>query len=218
MTFKIDPNLIENNEVRLTEDGSGNLAIEHVPSGNTVTVDQDVAISDIVTDKLPSNLDAQGNDISNVGSLSTDDLGIGSSNFVESGDPLIIGPNFEVVSDQRSYSTTSTTYENTPTEHFRGFTQWDLEIPANADGYAVFYCNVNPGTDETVDVQLFNETDDEVMLEQTGISSFANLSLSGPYTPTTTSGRIEIRTRIRTSNGANSSEILNEQASLGIQL
>lgn len=71
MTFEIDPNLIENNEVRLTEDGSGDLAIEHVPSGNTITVDQDVAISDIATDKLPSNLDAQGNDINNVGSLST---------------------------------------------------------------------------------------------------------------------------------------------------
>jgi len=74
MTFEIDPNLIENNEVRLTEDGSGDLAIEHVPSGNTITVDQDVAISDIATDTLPSNLDAQGNDINNVGSVNTDDL------------------------------------------------------------------------------------------------------------------------------------------------
>jgi len=74
MTFTIDPNLIENNEVRLTEDNSGQLAIEHISSGNTITVDQDVAISDIATDTLPSNLDAQGNDISNVGSLSTDDI------------------------------------------------------------------------------------------------------------------------------------------------
>lgn len=71
MTFTIDPNLIENNEVRLTEDGNGELAIEHISTGNTVTVDQDVAVSDIATDKLPSNLDAQGNDINNVGSLKT---------------------------------------------------------------------------------------------------------------------------------------------------
>jgi hypothetical protein len=77
MTFEIDPNLIENNKVRLTEDGSGNLAIEHVPTANTITVDQDVAISDIATDTLPSNLDAQGHDINNVGSLSTDDVYLG---------------------------------------------------------------------------------------------------------------------------------------------
>jgi hypothetical protein len=72
MTFTIDPNLIENNEVRLTEDGNGELAIEHISTGNTITVDQNVAISDIATDKLPSNLDAQGNDINNVGSVNTD--------------------------------------------------------------------------------------------------------------------------------------------------
>jgi len=80
MTFTIDPNLIENNEVRLTEDANGELAIEHISSGNTITVDQDVSISDIVTDTLPSNVDAQGNDINNVGSLNTGDGSIDKLN------------------------------------------------------------------------------------------------------------------------------------------
>jgi hypothetical protein len=75
MTFSIDPNLIENNEVRLTENASNQLAIEHVPSGNTITVDDDVVVSDIVDGTLPSDLDADGNNISNVGSLSTESIG-----------------------------------------------------------------------------------------------------------------------------------------------
>ena len=79
MTFTIDPNLIENNEVRLTENTSGELAIEHVPSGRTITVDEDVSISDIVTDPLSSNVDGQGNDITNVGSLGSQSVNTGNT-------------------------------------------------------------------------------------------------------------------------------------------
>jgi hypothetical protein len=46
MTFDITPSKIENDEVQLVGDGSGNLAIKHVPSGETITLDESVAISD----------------------------------------------------------------------------------------------------------------------------------------------------------------------------
>jgi hypothetical protein len=39
MPFTIDPKLIENDEVRLTENNSGNLEIVHVPSGKSLEID-----------------------------------------------------------------------------------------------------------------------------------------------------------------------------------
>jgi len=75
MTFTIDPNLIENNEVQITEDGSGGLAIKHVPSGQTLTVDDSVSISDV----LANGEDFDGQNISsfsNLQSLDTDDISV----------------------------------------------------------------------------------------------------------------------------------------------
>lgn len=69
MPFNIDPNLIENNDVQLTEDGNGDLALKHVPSGTTLTVDEDVNISDFWDDNN-SEITA---DVNNQ-SLSTEDL------------------------------------------------------------------------------------------------------------------------------------------------
>jgi len=45
MPFTIDPNLIENDEVRLTENNSGNLEIVHVPTSSSLEIDQSGAVS-----------------------------------------------------------------------------------------------------------------------------------------------------------------------------
>jgi len=52
MPFTIDTDLIENDEVRLTENSSGNLEILHVPSGKSFEIDTSEKASSIsnVTD------------------------------------------------------------------------------------------------------------------------------------------------------------------------
>jgi hypothetical protein len=45
MPFTVDPNLIENDEVRLTENNSGNLEIVHVPTSSSLEIDQSGAVS-----------------------------------------------------------------------------------------------------------------------------------------------------------------------------
>jgi len=47
MPFTIDPKLIENDEVRLTENNSGNLEIVHVPSGKSLEIDSSKKTSTI---------------------------------------------------------------------------------------------------------------------------------------------------------------------------
>jgi len=46
MPFTIDPKLIENDEVRLTENNNGNLEIVHVPSGKSLGIDTSGTLSD----------------------------------------------------------------------------------------------------------------------------------------------------------------------------
>lgn len=55
-SFTIDPKLIENADVRITEDADGDLAIEHIPSGNVITVDQNISVSDIVAEGSSTTL------------------------------------------------------------------------------------------------------------------------------------------------------------------
>lgn len=50
MTFTIDVDLIENNEVSITENASSELEITHVPTSNTFTIDGSVAVSNIGVD------------------------------------------------------------------------------------------------------------------------------------------------------------------------
>jgi|APHM01.1.fsa_nt_gi hypothetical protein len=47
MPFTIDVDLIENDEVRLTENNDGNLEVIHVPSGSTLEIDDSASISEL---------------------------------------------------------------------------------------------------------------------------------------------------------------------------
>lgn len=47
MPFTVDPKLIENDEVRLTENSSGNLEIIHVPTNSTLEIDESATLSNV---------------------------------------------------------------------------------------------------------------------------------------------------------------------------
>ena len=82
MTFTIDPNLLENNEFELTEDQNGNLALEAKNQGYVFTIDENSSLSDKIESQLDENLNANGNDINNVGSLNTGNIDIGQTTIV----------------------------------------------------------------------------------------------------------------------------------------
>jgi len=46
MPFTIDPKLIENDEVRLTENNNGDLEVVHVPSGKSLEIDTSGSVSE----------------------------------------------------------------------------------------------------------------------------------------------------------------------------
>jgi maltodextrin utilization protein YvdJ len=48
MPFTIDPELIENDEVRLTENNDGNLEVVHVPTGSSLEIDTSGSVSDLI--------------------------------------------------------------------------------------------------------------------------------------------------------------------------
>ncbi len=65
MPFAIDPELIENEHVQITEDENSNLALEHKPTGRVLTLDDDVTVSDLIdTDDIAAAIDGhQQNDV-----------------------------------------------------------------------------------------------------------------------------------------------------------
>lgn len=58
MTFKVNSTQIANDEVQITTNDAGNLALEHVPSGNLFEVDNSVSVSDLLA--MTSGLSADG--------------------------------------------------------------------------------------------------------------------------------------------------------------
>jgi len=71
MTFEIDSNNIQNEDVQLTTDANGDLIIEHIPTGATFVYDQ-------ANDnwKPSGGLDIGGNDITNAGAVNADSADI----------------------------------------------------------------------------------------------------------------------------------------------
>lgn len=107
----------------------------------------------------------------------------------------------------RQASTTSTSYQanNSQLDHR---VVWDHHFPADTTAAVAFYTYVAPGADETVDVRLYNDVDNETIVEATGITSTGPVSL-GPteYKPTTTGDRIILRAQWRTNPGSASSDL-----------
>ena len=129
-----------------------------------------------------------------VGSLDADQVDVGGSRFAETGD-TVITPTWGVAA-QRSFSTTTQSYQNSIDWFLIPSVQWDVIVPDAAQG--VIYSHVNPT--DTMDVRLRNTTDGETIFEQTGSSGRVQTTVE--YTPTTTNNTINIYWEIRSPDGS----------------
>lgn len=69
MSFTIDVDLIENNEVQITENASGELEITHAPTGKTLVIDDNANVSTI------GGVDAEDNNTTIVSGTSSFNFG-----------------------------------------------------------------------------------------------------------------------------------------------
>jgi len=117
----------------------------------------------------------------------------------------------------RSTGFTSTTY-TTDFDLWNAFVQWNKILPAGVKSHILIQMRVAPGTDESVDVRLYNENDGETVGEVTGITSDRTATISEDYTPTTKDAWIEFRLLFRTNPGTNSSTIYVPFGSIGVKI
>ena len=105
MTFEIDTDNLENDDFKLTAEGD-DLLLEHKPSGNTVTVDEDMSVADILGDI--GSVQNRTSGLSEDGSEATLELLNTEEGFTESvpDDPTAI-PNRAYVEDNAAESSTS---------------------------------------------------------------------------------------------------------------
>lgn len=149
-------------------------------------------------------------------SVTTDDLDIGTADFVSSGDflPLYTFTGWA----QRTESFTATTYTSDNALNSVSV-EWDDLFSTDVQTAVSAHTRVVVGTDETVDIRVFNVDDGETIGDNTGITATGMYTI-GPvnYTPTTTDGKVFIRLEWKESNGVNSSTIDAPFTSFGIQL
>lgn len=97
--------------------------------------------------------------------------------------------------------------------------RWDQLLPSAVQEQVLTQVQIKPGTDETADVRLYNETDGETIHEKTGITSNQVVTL-GPtsYTPPTANDTLWIALEGRTNPGANSTDFWESSVTLGVKL
>lgn len=134
-----------------------------------------------------------------------------------SAEPLAIIPSYE----DRSIDFTKTSYDSAGVPNtFQVSLDWDETFGDNVTPMVKYTCFVNPGTDETVDTRLQNDTDDETVAEITGLTGGASPRSSGwvEYTPTTTSSPIDIKGDHKTSPGSDTSFVDAKTLHLGLKV
>jgi hypothetical protein len=128
--------------------------------------------------------------------------------------PLISGSMHGI----RTSSTSNDRYDNAY-DMALGSLTWDLISPSSGTTVVWFECRVNILNGTTASIRLRNADDNEVMLEETGISSKGLLTI-GPteYTPTTNSSQIQYRLELRSGDGNSEVEIKDGTPIIGVQL
>lgn len=101
---------------------------------------------------------------------------------------------------------------------YSGFLKWDEHVPDAAQGIVYFIFEADPTTDQ-LDAKVFNLTDSEDVVEQTGVTASGSVVV-GPvqYTPTTTADYITLQVRIRNNDGVTSVSIEDLGYFIGVQL
>jgi hypothetical protein len=148
--------------------------------------------------------------VTNVGSLDTDDVDVGGSNFVSNGD--FVG--MLTITGHKQTGTTNTTTYNGLKGIVRHMVQFGNWVPDGSQVAVVWSLEVleNPGT-----YRIRNVTDSETISEQT------NLSIGkygfGPvnYTPSTTESAVRIDLEAKNSNG-NTTKALGPVITFGVKL
>jgi hypothetical protein len=98
-------------------------------------------------------------------------------------------------------STSATSYVNA-LENGLGYIKWDTIIPSNTEAFVWFNAFVN---EAPIDVRIYNNDNNEVLCERTGIPS-GNFEIAPEaYTPSTTSNTIQYRCQIRSPDGTTKS-------------
>ena len=151
-----------------------------------------------VQNQLSSNLDAGGNDLTNVGSLNTDDLDIGASDFLSPGAFIGTGPSV-TANPAHGLSTTSSSYVSSA-DYARVRLVWDDDW-RDSDTQGAVLTNARWGGAGTGDLRYRNTIDGENVFEQTGLSGGTNINRIDNYTPTTTSNTITLQPEIKSTDG-----------------
>lgn len=120
--------------------------------------------------------------------------------------------------ETRVFGFTDTSYTAAFNFHLH-IIRWDDYIPEDVQGHINGSIRINQvGTDESIDVRLRNRTDGEVIHETTGITSQQTVRVDTDYTPTTTTGILNLTWEWRESNGVNTSQVANPNSVVGFIL
>ena len=183
---------LDNYELKANESNNDELVITHTPTGKTTTLAEDTFRT-----------------------IAAEELSVEDTKLASAGDYVNLASYTPMESTR--FRTTSTSY--VATDSFGWRISWDDHFPANANTAMAPLFSVSPGTDESVDVQLYNQIDNEVVFEQLDIATQGAVN-PGPilYTPSTTGTRVRFQVRIRTDPGTNSSTIKEPHCYAGVQL
>lgn len=146
------------------------------------------------------------------GAVSTEDLDIGSADFVASGDFVGIGPAFQARGRQQS--TSSQTYSKIVESTFGVRVVWDDWVPSGAQAAVAMHGTT---TNAGGSVKIENQIDNEVVVEQTGLSTGDDVRQTATYTPTTTSDQIFLVLFLRSADGS-TFNLFDFHIELGVQL
>lgn len=147
--------------------------------------------------------------------LSPDDLDIGGSDFIASGD---VDNKITLCPMSRGFSTTSTTYDE-DTSQFDARVSWEKILTSNGNLAVAASFGAVVGTDETVDVRIQDVANGETVVEETGIESTGSYYVGYlSHSPTDLQSTVRLRAQIRTNPGNNSSQLLAPHVFAGVQL
>jgi hypothetical protein len=148
--------------------------------------------------QLTETLDADGNDVTNVGALGTDDIDIAGSDLIAQGDFLGVGP-YEALPSQQS--TTSTSYVNA---NEKTDVVWDSIFPSGATTAYRGFVSIS-GSSSAGSVRYHNRSDGETVFEKT--SFIGTEEKTGTYAPHTTASRVTIQYQFRTDDSDSATDL-----------
>lgn len=166
------------------------------------------AVGQIGTDSEPVDVEAETVDAS---AVNADDLDIGGSDLLSSGDFAAIGPTLAWQKTQQT-STSSTSYVTVDQNEANVI--WDNWEPSGATTAVLSMFRVSGGTN--ADVRLNNPVNSEAVFEG-NFADGESVTRTDTYTPTSASSRTLYQFEFRQPDG-NSTILARAQATAGVQL